>query len=1048
MLQAITKRLKRGKRGISTVIVVMLSLVLVVIIVGNVVLWSYQMNQLDWEKMQENIAIVNAAPIGDIGSYNPSQYVLNGSPSLVSGSNLTADDGVYMSFRSYYSGTDASNFVDNNASNVDSSDGIGTHSNFPAQQSFNEGFNDTLTEGKSGISEDKYYPSGYNLLNQTTLASGTIGNLFSDDGVYMQFRSYASAYSGSSTFGNSTVGGSSQSIEDRITGSLFAAPNDGQAQSISAYIELTATPQTFGDASIESSTASIENTIRGARFAPTYDGVATSITTYIDVENMTFGHTVQESSTASIENTIRGSSFTCSENGTIQSITAYIRCTSAAKNMTAAIYNEGTHTLVAQTEQKLVPIGTTWVTFNFATPPSVTSGNSYVLVVWSFLDIGNANLYYHPGDSNQGHYLSMPYNGSYPSSLTFNHENREYSIYCTYSPYESRTVKAAVYSDAHTLIASTEEKTVSADGWVTFNFPSPPTLTAGTNYTLVAWSDSAGGAINMRYHTGSLNQGHSLSQTYGAWPSPASFSENNYEYSIYCTSQPSAKVKAAIYSDAHVLIASTEEKTVTPDADGWVTFNFPTSPTLTAGANYVLVAWSQDTQESVYMYYHSGSSNQGHNQTATYGNWPSPASFTHEGREYSIYCTYTSASEYTCEVEFTGSSFDTQPWTQLDWAIDSAWTTGSVSVTLQLYNYNLEAYPTGGDGYISYTSSPTPNTDELKTNTITINPTYFRDASGNWRLKITGVKATTTQFDCKVDLVEYKATKDNCMLDLEVQWTNAPYNLPNAELCIYGGIMGSEDIRVDVWDGAAWQNLFTDLTSGWNNVSVSSYLISQNFTIRFKDGAEANDTVQDSWNIDAALLHAWYDEYVAEVEFIGSSNTENWNQLNWTVNSAWTTSSVNVTLQLYNYTLGGYPTSGNGYIAYTSDSTPDTDENKSQTINVNPTDFRNATGYWKMKVKGVKADAAQFDFKADLIEFKIGKDGGTLFTFKNEGSSTLHIISLWITNSTHHQRYDINIFINSGDTTSHTYSNVTLPDKPYNVKVITERGNTAVFTSD
>jgi hypothetical protein len=189
-------------------------------------------------------------------------------------------------------------------------------------------------------------------------------------------------------------------------------------------------------------------------------------------------------------------------------------------------------------------------------------------------------------------------------------------------------------------------------------------------------------------------------------------------------------------------------------------------------------------------------------------------------------------------------------------------------------------------------------------------------------------------------------------------------------------------------------------------------------------------------------------EFTSEVEFIGSSNTENWNRLNWTVNSAWTTSSVNVTLQLYNYTLGGYPTSGNGYIAYTSDSTPSTDENRSQMINVNPTDFRNATGYWKMKVKGVKADVALFDFNADLIEFKTDKDRGTLFTFKNEGSLTLHLVSLWINNSTHHQRYDINIFINSGDTASHTYSNVILPDKPYYVKVITERGNTAVFASD
>ena len=62
MLQATTKRLKpfkRGKRGISTVIVVMLSLVLIVLIVGNVVLWSYQMNQVDMDRMQENLTISN-----------------------------------------------------------------------------------------------------------------------------------------------------------------------------------------------------------------------------------------------------------------------------------------------------------------------------------------------------------------------------------------------------------------------------------------------------------------------------------------------------------------------------------------------------------------------------------------------------------------------------------------------------------------------------------------------------------------------------------------------------------------------------------------------------------------------------------------------------------------------------------------------------------------------------------------------------------------------------------------------------------------------------
>ncbi len=97
----------------------------------------------------------------------------------------------------------------------------------------------------------------------------------------------------------------------------------------------------------------------------------------------------------------------------------------------------------------------------------------------------------------------------------------------------------------------------------------------------------------------------------------------------------------------------------------------------------------------------------------------------------------------------------------------------------------------------------------------------------------------------------------NYELDLEVQWTNATYDLPNAELCIFGGTMGSENIRVDVWNGSTWHNIFTDLSSGWNNVSVTNYLVSPTFTIRFRGETETGDTSQNSWEIDATLLHIW-----------------------------------------------------------------------------------------------------------------------------------------------------------------------------------------------
>jgi hypothetical protein len=61
-LQTVTrhlKQLRRSNRGISTVIVVMLSLALMVTVVGNMVLWSYQMNELDRQRIQEAVTIKN-----------------------------------------------------------------------------------------------------------------------------------------------------------------------------------------------------------------------------------------------------------------------------------------------------------------------------------------------------------------------------------------------------------------------------------------------------------------------------------------------------------------------------------------------------------------------------------------------------------------------------------------------------------------------------------------------------------------------------------------------------------------------------------------------------------------------------------------------------------------------------------------------------------------------------------------------------------------------------------------------------------------------------
>jgi hypothetical protein len=184
--------------------------------------------------------------------------------------------------------------------------------------------------------------------------------------------------------------------------------------------------------------------------------------------------------------------------------------------------------------------------------------------------------------------------------------------------------------------------------------------------------------------------------------------------------------------------------------------------------------------------------------------------------------------------------------------------------------------------------------------------------------------------------------------------------------------MASNALGVDYWNGSNWINLNNTLTAyGWTN--MSAVFTSSNFTIRFEAGIYTNDTIQGTWNIDTALLHQWTinDQNTAEVEFTGSSNSQSWTQLVWQVVSSWNTANVNVTIQVYNYALGSYPSSGNAYVSYVSSSTPNTDELGSQTITSGATQFRNSTNYhWKVKIKGVKSTSTQFQMRINWIELQ------------------------------------------------------------------------------
>jgi hypothetical protein len=150
-------------------------------------------------------------------------------------------------------------------------------------------------------------------------------------------------------------------------------------------------------------------------------------------------------------------------------------------------------------------------------------------------------------------------------------------------------------------------------------------------------------------------------------------------------------------------------------------------------------------------------------------------------------------------------------------------------------------------------------------------------------------------------------------------------------------------------------------------------------------------------------------------------------------------------LKAYNWTSTAY--SDNGFNSTAGD-TPTTDWNY---YAVNLTDcwesYVNSNGTVYVKIVDEGADGDQTVLDIDFLAVRIEIDG-VMFTFENQGSLTSHLVSLWVINSTHHQRYSIDVFINSGDVASNFRGDISLPDKPFIVKVVTERGNLGVFSED
>jgi hypothetical protein len=186
----------------------------------------------------------------------------------------------------------------------------------------------------------------------------------------------------------------------------------------------------------------------------------------------------------------------------------------------------------------------------------------------------------------------------------------------------------------------------------------------------------------------------------------------------------------------------------------------------------------------------------------------------------------------------------------------------------------------------------------------------------------------------------------------------------------------NNEFRLYYWDGSQYdfiQDLdLLGLDDVWirymHDVTDDQYF-REDFHIRFACTPMTGG--ENVW-VDDVLIRKQVgtEEYTAEVEFVGLSNIENWSKLLWQIDSAWDVTQVTVTIQFFNFTLGDFAPGGNGYTSYISSSTPNIDELKSQSIDSNPNDFKNSTGHWQVKIKGVKATSTQFLMKIDWINFE------------------------------------------------------------------------------
>lgn len=266
--------------------------------------------------------------------------------------------------------------------------------------------------------------------------------------------------------------------------------------------------------------------------------------------------------------------------------------------------------------------------------------------------------------------------------------------------------------------------------------------------------------------------------------------------------------------------------------------------------------------------------------------------------------------------------------------------------------------------------------------------------------------------------------------------------------------LDDNEFLIEYYDGSTWDT-YQDLNqlesgNGWHHyteaVTDSQYFVS-NFQIRWW----ANSLLRDKTGcVDLVSIKKSAGSYSLDMNGRYTINLSTYPlahiqtieiQLRYRADD----SADNWYLKAYNWTASAY--SDNGFNS-TSGHTPTTGWDH---YSVNLTDvwqsYIHSNGTINVKFVDQDADSDQTSVGIDFLGVRVKMDG-TQFTFENDGALTLHLVSLWMINSTDHQRYDINVFVNSAATKNYLRDDVSLPTGSYTVKVVTERGNVAVYSGN